>query len=92
MHADDTTLFCNLETIPEENRQTLVVGLPIIDFHQMYKVFHTNRRKVSCPNMIIDITLLERVVGYNFLGLYISSYAIILIMFLEKQISVSINT
>ena len=76
--ADATTLFCNLDNIPESNIQIVLNSeldniscwlaynkLSLNVNKTKYIVFHTNRRKCSYPNLTTN----NVVVNSNFLGL-----------------------
>ena len=80
MYADDTTLFCNLndpniteETLNEElkkiaqwlnaNQLSLNVG------KTKFMVFHSARKVVQYPVLVINNTPIERVTNFKYLGL-----------------------
>ena len=83
MYADDTTLFCNFndpniteETLNEElklliqwlnaNQLSLNVG------KTKFMVFHSARKVVKYPVLVINNTPIERVTNFNYLGLQLS--------------------
>ena len=84
MYADDTTLFCNFndpniteETLNEElkkltrwlnaNQLSLNVG------KTKFMVFHSARKVVRYPVLVINNTPIERVTNFNYLGLQLSN-------------------
>ena len=84
MYADDTTLFCNFndpniteETLNEElkkltrwlnaNQLSLNVG------KTKFMVFHSTRKVVRYPVLVINNTPIERVTNFNYLGLQLSN-------------------
>ena len=84
MYADDTTLFCNFndpniteETLNEElkkltrwlnaNQLSLNVG------KTKFMVFHSTRKMVRYPVLVINNTPIERVTNFNYLGLQLSN-------------------
>ena len=84
MYADDTTLFCNFndpniteETLNEElkkltrwlnaNQLSLSVG------KTKFMVFHSTRKVVRYPVLVINNTPIERVTNFNYLGLQLSN-------------------
>ena len=84
MYADDTTLFCNFndpniteETLNEElkkltrwlnaNQLSLNVG------KTKFMVFHSIRKVVRYPVLVINNTPIERVTNFNYLGLQLSN-------------------
>ena len=84
MYADDTTLFCNFndpniteETLNEElkkltrwlnaNQLSLNVG------NTKFMVFHSARKVVRYPVLVINNTPIERVTNFNYLGLQLSN-------------------
>ena len=84
MYADDTTLFCNFndpniteETLNKElkkltrwlnaNQLSLNVGTT------KFMVFHSTRKVVRYPVLVINNTPIERVTNFNYLGLQLSN-------------------
>ena len=88
MYADDTTLFCNIDSIPEANRHVVLNSeldnincwlasnkLSLNVSKTKYMIFHTNHKNVIYPDLNINNTTIERVVNFNFLRLLISANA-----------------
>ena len=88
MYADDTTLFCNIDSIPEANRHIVLNSeldnincwlasnkLSLNVSKTKYMIFHANHKEVVYPDLKINNTIIERVVNFNFLGLLISANA-----------------
>ena len=77
MHADDTTLNCNLGNLSEDiiNNELTKVSeclaankLSLNVKKTKYMVFHTPQRKVTYPEIKINNILIERVSEFSFLG------------------------
>ena len=83
MYADDTTLYCNLnETLSDVviNNELNKISewlssnkLSLNIKKTKYMVFHTARRKITYPNLILNGVSIDRVTQFNFLGLIINS-------------------
>ena len=85
MHADDTTLFCNIsQNIGEEvmiNAELSKIWewlgankLSLNNAKTKYMVFHTSKRNVIYPNLKVNNSNIERVTQFNFLGVILHSY------------------
>ena len=82
MYADDTTLYCNLGDLSENiinNELTKVsewlaankLSLKFMETKCM--VFHTPQRKVTYPEIKINIILIEKVSEFSFLDIIFNS-------------------
>ena len=84
MYADDTTLYCNInQNIGEEviNAELLKLWewpgankLSLNIAKTKYMVFHTSKRNVIYPNIKVNISNIERVTQFNFLGVILHSH------------------
>ena len=84
MYADDTTLYCNInQDIGEEviNAELLKLwewlGANKVSLNiakTKYMVFHTSKRNVIYPNLIVNNSNIERVTQFNFLGVILHSH------------------
>ena len=86
MYADDTTLYCNLDSIPK-HRHDIVLRNELNHVHDWLAcnklslnvsktkcmIFHTNHRKFVYPNLTMNDEIIERVTSFNFLGLMLSA-------------------
>ena len=83
MHADDTTLNCNIN----HNVTAEVINGELLKINQWlganklslnvsttkFMVFHTHNRSASYPDLQINGNKIERVTEFNFLGLVLQS-------------------
>ena len=82
MYADDPTLYCNIDqnidgdTINNELAKIcewfIANKLSLNTKRTKYMVFHTNQRNVTYPNLVINNSIVKRVLNFNFLGIMLS--------------------
>ena len=83
MYADDTTLFCNINNVindNEINRQLNTISewllsnkLSLYIKKTKYMVFHINQRRVLYLKLYLNMMEIERVTQFNFLFIVLSS-------------------
>ena len=83
MYADDTTLYCNVNTNVTDDLLNcelskicdwLGANKPALNVSKTkYMVFHTANKHVAYPKLNINGNNIERVTNFNFLGLTLSS-------------------
>ena len=84
MHADDTTLYCNIDQCVNEyiineelHKLTKWLGankLALNISKTKYMLFHTSNRKITYPNLKINNINIDRVTQFNFLGVMFNSH------------------
>ena len=83
MYADDTTLFCDINSIPDVEHSLNVELSKITDGRSANKlslnanktkfmVFHSDKKIVRYPNLYINATEIELTDNFNFLGLQLN--------------------
>ena len=83
MYADDTTLFCDINSIPDVEHSLNVELSKITDGRAANKlslnanktkfmVFHSDKKIVRYPNLYINTTEIEFTDNFNFLGLQLN--------------------
>ena len=72
MYADDTTLFCDFTNInnTEETINDEVIKLTTYNVNKTkFMLFHSNRKVVNYPNLLVNNINIENVAEFNFLGI-----------------------
>ena len=83
MYADDTTLFCDFDNISnteETINDELIKLTEWLGCNQLslnvnktkFMLFHSNRKAVNYPNLLINNINIENVAEFNFLGIQLS--------------------
>ena len=86
MYADDTTLYCCIDDILSENRESKINSelgkvttwmlsnrLTLNIKKTKYMLFHKHNKVVPNLNININTNIIERVSNFNFLGLHVAS-------------------
>ena len=84
MYADDTTLYCNIDSghtlstkindeLKKISRWLTANKLSLNVRQSKYMVFHTARKLIDYPDLQIDNFTIERIQKFNFLGLQINN-------------------
>ena len=83
MYADDTTLFCDINSIPDVEHPLNAELSKISDWladnklslnanKTKFMVFHSDKKPVRYPKLHINATEIERTDHFNFLGLQLN--------------------
>ena len=83
MYADDTTLFCDFDNInntEETINDELIKLTEWLGCNQLslnvnktkFMLFHSNRKAVNYPNLLINNINIENVAEFNFLGIQLN--------------------
>ena len=83
MYADDTTLFCDINSIPDVEHSLNAELSKITDWlaanklslnanKTKFMVFHSDKKTVRYPKLHINATEIERTDHFNFLGLQLN--------------------
>ena len=83
MYADDTTLFCDINSIPDDEHSLNAELSKITDWlaanklslnasKTKFMVFHSDKKTVQYPKLHINATEIERTDHFNFLGLQLN--------------------
>ena len=83
MYADDTTLFCDFDNInntEETINDKLIKLTEWLGCNQLslnvnktkFMLFHSNRKAVNYPNLLINNINIENVAEFNFLGIQLN--------------------
>ena len=78
MCADDTTLICDINSIPEVEHSLnaelskITNELSLNASKTKFMVFHSDKKKVRYPKLNINATEIERTNHFNFLGLQLN--------------------